>query len=323
MPEIFGAALMGGGSGRAYAAIGAIYPAGATCTCSYGGKTIAAKDTSGRALFLVPSAGQWLVKATNGGQEVEDTVSITTKGQVASVTLAFFTATIAVTYPSGSTCTCSDGTTTLTASDTSGSYTFTVPNTGTWTVTATDGDKTKSITVSITADGQSESVTLSYGFVLFDAGNQYTDITGGWSGTDYTVNTPYCGDNSAGAVSGTKLNCVAKSTAEHNTYSVIGTEKKVAEIANYNTLHVRVTAWANATSGDLETTPKTEFGVSTAKTNINSSRKAVKVVDGPGDDIILDISKVTVSGYLWIYAQSAGNAGNITKIVVDKIWLEE
>lgn len=89
MPEIFGAALMGGGSGRAYAAIGAIYPAGATCTCSYGGKTIAAKDTSGRALFLVPSAGQWLVKATNGGREVEDTVSITTQGQVETVTLTY------------------------------------------------------------------------------------------------------------------------------------------------------------------------------------------------------------------------------------------
>lgn len=167
---IYGAALMGGGSGPAFAAIGAIYPVGAVCTCSYNGQTLTAKDTSGRALFLVPSAGQWLVKATNGGQEVEDTVSITTQGQVASVTLAFFTATIAVTYPSGSTCTCSDGTTTLTASDTSGSYTFTVPNTGTWTVTATDGDKTKSITVSITTDGQSESVTLNYGLYLFKEG---------------------------------------------------------------------------------------------------------------------------------------------------------
>ena len=81
---IYGAALMGGGSGPAFAAIGAIYPVGAVCTCSYNGQTLTAKDTSGRALFLVPSAGQWLVKATNGGQEVEDTVSITTQGQVAS-----------------------------------------------------------------------------------------------------------------------------------------------------------------------------------------------------------------------------------------------
>lgn len=86
---IYGAALMGGGSGPAFAAIGAIYPVGAVCTCSYNGQTLTAKDTSGRALFLVPSAGQWLVKATNGGQEVEDTVSITTQGQVASVTLRY------------------------------------------------------------------------------------------------------------------------------------------------------------------------------------------------------------------------------------------
>ena len=89
MPDIFGTSISAGGSGQAFAAIGVIYPAGATCTCSCGGKTLISKDTSGRALFLVPSAGQWLVKATNGGQEVEDTVSITTQGQVASVTLSY------------------------------------------------------------------------------------------------------------------------------------------------------------------------------------------------------------------------------------------
>ena len=234
-----------------------------------------------------------------------------------------FTATINVTYPAGSVCTATNGTTTLTAPNTSGTWACVVPNAGTWTITATKGSQSKDTTVEITTEGQSESVTLRYSCVLFDAGNQYTDITGGWSGTGYTVNAPYCGDNPAGDVSGTELNCAAKSTSAVNGYSVIGTKNKVAEIANYNTIHIRVTAWANATSGKLETTPKTEFGVSTTKTNINTSRNAVKAVDGTGDDITLDISEVTVSGYLWIYAQSAGNAGNITKIVVDKIWLEE
>ena len=173
MPEIFGAALMGGGSGRAYAAIGAIYPAGATCTCSYGGKTIAAKDTSGRALFLVPSAGQWLVKATNGGREVEDTVSITTQGQVVSVTLAFFSATIAVTFPTDCTSvTCTKGDTVLSVpsgSLSSGSYTFNIPETGEWVLYATNGTKEKTINVNV--EGETEyTASLAFRQYIFKAG---------------------------------------------------------------------------------------------------------------------------------------------------------
>lgn len=81
-----------------------------------------------------------------------------------------FVATIAVTYPVGSTLTCSDGTTTLTATTTTGSYTFVVGRTGTWAVSCTDGEKTKSKNVSITADGQAESLTLSYAVIIFKDG---------------------------------------------------------------------------------------------------------------------------------------------------------
>lgn len=93
-----------------------------------------------------------------------------------------FSATITVTYPSGSTVTCSDGSTTLTASSTSGSYTFDVPNTGTWTVKAVSGSNSASEAVSITYSGQSASVTLTYfeGY-LFNYGSVNTDITGGWT----------------------------------------------------------------------------------------------------------------------------------------------
>lgn len=76
-------------------------------------------------------------------------------------------ATIGVTYPAGSTLTCTNGSKTLTAKTTSGQWVFAIPETGTWTVTATDGTNTKSESVSITAEGQWESVTLSYQFVLY------------------------------------------------------------------------------------------------------------------------------------------------------------
>ena len=99
-------------------------------------------------------------------------------------------AVIAVTYPAGSTCTCANGTKIYTAKDTSGQWIFRIPSAGTWTVTATDGTNTKTQEVNITAEQQAEKVTLAYwSGELYDAGNQYTDITGGWirHGTGGTV----------------------------------------------------------------------------------------------------------------------------------------
>ena len=100
--------------------------------------------------------------------------------------------TITVSYPSGSTCTCSDGTTTLKASGTSGSWSFTIPNLGTWTVTCSNGIESATATVSITAEGQTESVILSYNqiptftysgsySILDDFGNILTTTTGDWN----------------------------------------------------------------------------------------------------------------------------------------------
>lgn len=75
MPEIFGAALMGGGS--VYAVIDVTYPEGASCTCSNGTRTLKAKDTSGHWLFAIPKAGEWTVNATNGTKEKSVTVTVT------------------------------------------------------------------------------------------------------------------------------------------------------------------------------------------------------------------------------------------------------
>lgn len=90
MPEIFGAALMGGGSGPAYAAISVTYPDSATCTCALGSKTFTAPDTSGQALFIVPTAGDWVVTISQSGKEpVSQTVPITVEGQAVSITINF------------------------------------------------------------------------------------------------------------------------------------------------------------------------------------------------------------------------------------------
>ena len=79
-------------------------------------------------------------------------------------------AAIGVTYPSGSVCTCTNGTLTLTAKGTGGKAIFVIPSAGTWTVKAVSGSKSTSKTVSITAEGQVETVALSYELILFDGG---------------------------------------------------------------------------------------------------------------------------------------------------------
>ena len=72
-----------------YAVIGVTYPSGSTVTCTNGSKTLKAKDTTGKALFVIPSAGTWTVKAVKGSKSKSKAVSITAEGQVATVTLTY------------------------------------------------------------------------------------------------------------------------------------------------------------------------------------------------------------------------------------------
>lgn len=79
----------GGSGNKVFAVIGATYPAGSICTCSNGSKTLTTKDTSGKALFVIPSAGTWTVTAVSGSKSTSKTVSITAEGQVETVTLMY------------------------------------------------------------------------------------------------------------------------------------------------------------------------------------------------------------------------------------------
>ena len=74
-----------------YAIIGVTYPEGSVCTCTNGTLTLTAKDTSGTALFTIPEAGTWTVKAVNGSDSASKAVSIPAERQVETVTLMFET----------------------------------------------------------------------------------------------------------------------------------------------------------------------------------------------------------------------------------------
>lgn len=170
MSEIFGIGIMGGGSGSG-GTLTVTGVAGHTVTATKDGKTYTRTfNSSGVAVFKGLSTGTWTLTMTGDGQTATRTVDVTADY---AVTITYFSATINVTYPSGSTCkaTHTDGTV-LNAPDTSGTWACVVPKSGTWTILAEDtsAGKSKSVEVSITAEGQSESVTLSYADYIFSAG---------------------------------------------------------------------------------------------------------------------------------------------------------
>lgn len=162
---LYGFGASGGGTGGTLTVTA---PANVTVAVSKDGKTKTKNSgTSGVVVFKGLASGTWTVKITDGSQTSSKPVVITANY---STVIAFFAATINITYPAGSTCTCTDGTTTLTAPDTSGTWACIVPNVGTWTVSCTDGTKSKSADAAITTDGQSVSVTLKYILYIFKKG---------------------------------------------------------------------------------------------------------------------------------------------------------
>lgn len=135
-------------------------PAGVAVTVSSGSKSKSkVSGASGVVTFKGLSTGTWTVSISDGDQTATRQIAI--KADY-GVVIAFFSATISITYPAGAACTATDGAITLTAPDASGTWECIVPNAGTWTVTCIAGDESTSDAVTITSDGQSESLQLSF-----------------------------------------------------------------------------------------------------------------------------------------------------------------
>ena len=282
-----------GVSSKPYAVIGVTYPSGSTCTCTNGSKTLTAKDTSGKALFVIPSAGTWTVKAVSGSKSTSKTVSITAEGQVESVTLVYFSATIKVTYPAKSKCVIKNSSGTQVASDTNTgtsakTWTATVGATGTYTITATATDgsgKTKSATVSITADGQSASVTLTYELVLFDGGDN-TSVTGGWKGKGVTP-----------TVSNVLSFSITNTDATFPKAASVHTKNKI-DLSKYN----KLTVIKSEANGWYIGVAENEFSWSTYPPGADSiGFIAYADLETSGDRIEIDISKINTECYVTTY----------------------
>ena len=267
---LYGFGASGGGSGGTLTVTA---PANVTVTVSKDGKSkIKNSGTSGVVVFKGLASGTWTVTITGDGKTAQKNVVVTTDY---STMIAFFAATINITYPAGSTCTCSDGTTTLSAPDTSGTWACIVPNAGTWTVSSTDGDKSKSADVVITTDGQTESVTLIYITYLFKDGETYDSLTGGWQGT---VNA----EKQALQLfvqAGKTQNVHTKSKVDMTDYSTISA-KTDANIRNVSLVLIIEDSYA-------------------------ASKPVAKAeLDTASDEVSLDISNITGSHFIRLYSYS-------------------
>ena len=282
------------------------------------GKSYSKSVTAGgSAVFKGLQTGTWTIKLADGSKTSTKTITITSDY---STSIAYFSATISITYPAKSTCVVknSSGTTVASNTNTGSStktWTATVNATGTYTVTATATDgsgKTKSTTVSITADGQVKTVTLVYETVLWEAGaDQNTSITGGFAANN---NTYVEIGNSTVTITGERTYFGEGSHA----WSYSGnfyTKKKVTK-GEFKYFCANITKNTGTHDGNkvwLYAANESEFANENAITRLE-----IPVNPGKTGIFKMPLTGVT-SAVLGIRVYGSGNKQTI---VTDKIWLE-
>ena len=138
------------------------YPVGSTCTATDGVNVLMAPDVSGEWTCDIPFTGSWTFSSTNGSRSDSKIIEITSTSGPTSVELAYFAATVNISYPAGSTCTITNDIDTYIAPDINGTWTFVADKAGEWIVASTDGEHTISSTVNLTDDGEVVDVVLTY-----------------------------------------------------------------------------------------------------------------------------------------------------------------
>ena len=284
---------MVGGGGGSGATLVVSSPANVSVTVSKGDKSYTKNSGSlGSSTFKGLATGTWTVTISGNGQTATKTIEITADY---AITIAFFSATINITYPANSNCVVTNSGGQTVASDTNtGSstktWTTTVNATGTYTVaaTATDGSgKTKSTTVSITADGQSKSVTLTYELVLFDNGT-YAAETGGWNG-----------------ISGKYLVASVSGVPAGEDKSASFTSKNSVDLSGYSTIYFTIYSFSGTSEQHNGT--------------LSAGGASLSLGEGSRGTKSFDISAVS-SGVIKGTATAWGSGANCT-LMVSKVWV--
>lgn len=299
---------MVGGSGGSGATLVVSSPANVSVTVSKDDKSYTKNSGSlGSATFKGLATGTWTVVISNNGQTATKTIEITADY---AITIAFFSATISITYPANSTCVVTNNGGQTVASDTNtGSstktWTATVNATGTYTVTATATDgsgKSKSQSVEITSEGQLETVTLSYELILFDDG-----VVEPWSVIQAKPT----------ASIGTILDLYASDSSEA-VVSAVRTTNKI-DLSNYSTLKYTVTKNVNPNVAFMCVTSSTSAPINPAA-GTPSVKSNVVAYGKPSSTGTYEVNIADVTGSYYV-SLATGHYPN-SGLMVSKVWLE-
>lgn len=295
---------MVGGGGGSGATLVVSSPVNVSVTVSKDDKSYTKNSGSlGSTTFKGLATGTWTVTISGNGQTATKTIEITADY---AITIAFFSASINITYPATSTCVVKNSGGTTVASDTNtGSsaktFTATVNATGTYTITATATDgsgKSKSQSVSITADGQSVSVTLSYEVDIFNNGAIVP-----FSTQDAT---------SAEVKIGTKIVFSKVSDNPYNREALAYTTNKV-DLTGYNTI-VFEGAFTQVVNSNGD---KSRVGIMETAAQNQSNWVTSTALDTTNNSWAVNISNISGSYHICVFAgrgYSDWLIGSITRI---------
>lgn len=317
--------LYGNGGGGSGGNLSVTAPEGVVVTVSKDDKSYSKfVGTDGLAKFTGLESGTWTVSITDETQTATTTVNIKIDH---STTIAFFGATITVTFPTGSAecvCYCKDDPGIMYyATDeelAAGKAVFTVSKAGTWIVTCNDGIDTAQKEVTIASNGSSVSTSLSYHTYLYRAGDKCTSVTGGWK--THTVSGSNASYFAAGTVSfGTSSVTLNAPEKDGSYYTCVGiyTTNKI-NLANYKTLTVKASSAADPGRDSYVNAYGTYVLLYTsALTDVpsTSSAKAYVKVTGPGTFSINVESLTGTNANCYVCITAIDTAATFTEVYLD------
>jgi hypothetical protein len=141
---------------------------------------------------------------------------------------------------------------------------------------------------------------------LYDNGNQYTEVTGGWAAYAYKISTSGSDPTKPTLTVGSNNLKLSFATASSGGYraGALFTEKAI-DVTNYSKLTMTVSSYSNGADG------KPGFGLTKNKANSFTSA-ASTTIDSTGTKTV-DISKL--SGTYYVYLEMSGVNKNQTVIV--------
>lgn len=188
-----------------------------------------------------------------------------------------------------------------------------VPNAGTWTVTCVDGSKTSTAQVTISTDGQAESISLAYTYVVFDGENS-ADYSGEWNGTGTDTSASLNMDVRHGQYGGSYSDCGWKGTTAPIQIPSGATVAKItySTSGEWNKLTNRLFG--------LRSNPYTGF-------ERGSENYVAYVALASGSDVTatLSLTEAVAGSSLYVGIQGDSAWSNITtnaSVSISKIWIE-